>query len=367
MNLRRTQHFPSRSWILGAVLALSFSAHLRADDLFLGEEGRFRVSASWQAPRGFSGVGQGVPLSEDSGTFWFFQPDNVELVVKVIDACAPPFERFWFFAAGLTNVAVEIEVEDLFTGETQRYTNAAGQPFQPIQDTAAFATCGVDRSCGQGSAAGIAATPRADAGVEALALVLSGGVTARQDTYDRLVADIAAIKAEHPELADANFHLNYDANTLLLTLTPEAAAAARAGTYHEWDCLNDWYDAVNVQTLNPLNVAFVTFRGQLRTDRLAPEYLALDGVLAAEQNFLTLPPFLPVPPDMICAFTAGGRYHYLFETPTLESLAWYFVTEGPGAEPILVDQYIPFPILNVPPAWLNLFASCKQHSLFGFL
>ena len=357
-----------RTWILGAALALSSAAHLRADDLFLGEGGRFRISASWQTAGGQSGAGQGVALSADSGTFWFFQPDNVELVVKVVDACAPPFGRFWFFAAGLTNVTVEVEVEDVFSGEVRRYTNTGGQAFQPIQDTAAFATCGVERACGQGSAAEIAATPRADSSVETLALVLSSGITARQATYDRLAADIAAVKAEHPELADANFHLRYTPNTLLLTLTPEAAAAARAGTYREWDCLNDWYDVVNVQTLHPLNVAIVTFRGLLRTDRLAPEYLALDGVLAAEQSFLTLPPFLPVPPDMICAFTEGARYHYLVETPTSdEALAWYFVTAGPGAEPILVDRYIPLPILDFPPAWLELFADCKEHSLYGFL
>ena len=351
---------PCRTWFLGAALALLFSPGLRADDLFLGEEGRFRISASWQTPGGQSGAGHGVALSADSGTFWFFQPDNVELVVKVVDACAPPFERFWFFAAGLTNVAVEIEVEDVFTGETLSYTNAGGTAFQPIQDTAAFATCGVGRSCGQGSAAEIAATPRVDTELESLALVLGDRVAARQATYDRLVADVTAIRTAHPELAGAGFSPAYDPTTLILSLTPEAAAAARAGTYHEWDCLNDWYGAVNVRTLDPLNVAFVTFRGLLRTDLLVPEYEALPGVVLAEQNFVLAFP-LPIPHDSLCARIEGARFHYVVETAGPQvGEAWYFTTAGPGAAPVLVDR-IGLSPLPLPP-WYNSFLECRELS-----
>lgn len=360
MKTQRAQPLRSRTWLLAAVLMLGSAAHGWADDLFLGG-GRFRVSATFKTAAG-PGVGQGVALSADSGTFWFFSPENVELVVKVVDACAPPFERFWFFAAGLTNVAVEIAVEDVFAGETRRYNNAAGSAFQPIQDTAGFATCGTDRACGQGSAAEIAATPRADAGLESLALVLSDGVTARQATYDRLVADIAAIKADFPEVADINFLLGYDPGTLLLTLTPEAAAAAAAGTYHEWDCLNSWYDASEVRLLDPLNVATVHFRGRLRTDRLIAEYAALDGVLAAAQNFIAPPPIPPAPLNNLCAFAEGERFHYLFQFGG--DGYWYLTTAGPGAEPVFEDQYFILPILPPPgPGWLGLFKSCRQQQL----
>lgn len=362
MKLHRALSPRNCTWLLAIVLVLCFNGNiLHAEDLLLGD-GRFRVSASFETATG-SGVGQGMALSDDSGTFWFFSPENIELVVKVIDACAPPFERFWFFAAGLTNVAVEIEVEDIFSGETRHYSNAAGQAFQPLQDTAAFATCGVVRSCGQGSAAEIAATPRADSSLEALALVLSNGITARQATYDRLVADVPAIKASFPELRDAEFRPAYDATTLLLTLTPEAAAAARAGTNHAWDCLNSWYDAVEVRVLNPLNVAFVHFRGLLRTDRLAPEYLALDGVLAASQNFIAPPPIPPAQLDRICAVAEGARFHYLVVTSGGSDAYWYLTTAAPGAEPVLEDYFPIFPVLQPPPpAWLAMFDSCRQQS-----
>jgi len=51
------------------------------------------------------------------------------------------FQRFWFFAAGLTNVEVQIDVTDTETGITRTYTNPINQPFTPIQDTEGFDTC----------------------------------------------------------------------------------------------------------------------------------------------------------------------------------------------------------------------------------
>lgn len=102
--------------------------------------GRFQVEVTWQSPQS-SGLGRVQKLTQTSGYFWFFAPDNVELVLKIVDACAAPFERFWVFAAGLTNVAVEITVTDTASGETWRHSSALGTPFLPVQDTQAFATC----------------------------------------------------------------------------------------------------------------------------------------------------------------------------------------------------------------------------------
>ena len=70
-------------------------------------------------------------------------PANVEMVVKVIDACSLN-GRFWIFAGGLTNVDVTIRVEDRGTGgrvQSRTYHNPQNTPFQPIQDTSAFSTC----------------------------------------------------------------------------------------------------------------------------------------------------------------------------------------------------------------------------------
>ena len=101
---------------------------------------RFKVEADWEAPNGQKGKGTAVRLTDDSGYFWFFNATNVEMLTKVLNACNP-FGAKWVFAAGLTNVKVELKVTDMQTGVVRRYENPQGQPFQPIQDTAAFTVC----------------------------------------------------------------------------------------------------------------------------------------------------------------------------------------------------------------------------------
>ena len=103
-------------------------------------DGRFRVRSSFVTSQD-SGQGNAVMLTDDTGYFSFFQAANVELVVKVLDACDTSFNRFWVFAAGLTDVEVELEVTDTQEGMILTYTNPQGSAFVPIQDTDAFATC----------------------------------------------------------------------------------------------------------------------------------------------------------------------------------------------------------------------------------
>jgi hypothetical protein len=102
---------------------------------------RFRVEAAWEDHAGGRGPGRAESFTDESGWFWFFNPLNTELVVKVRDACAPPFERFWFFAAGLTDVGVTLTVADTGARLVRRYENPRGQAFAPVQDTNAFMTC----------------------------------------------------------------------------------------------------------------------------------------------------------------------------------------------------------------------------------
>jgi hypothetical protein len=102
--------------------------------------GRFRVTADWETSAGQRGTGRARQLTDETGTFWFFSESNVEVVVKVLDACSS-FDRFWVFAAGLTNVAVELRVEDTATGAVRTYSRPLGRPFEPLQDTNAFETC----------------------------------------------------------------------------------------------------------------------------------------------------------------------------------------------------------------------------------
>ena len=99
--------------------------------------GRFRVQAQWTAGDGSNGAGQAVALTGDTGYFWFFSSNNVELMVKVVDGCVVNSSH-WVFAGGLTDVAVVLTVTDTQTGAIKVYRNPPGTPFQPIQDTGAF-------------------------------------------------------------------------------------------------------------------------------------------------------------------------------------------------------------------------------------
>ncbi|MFL6198897.1 MAG: choice-of-anchor Q domain-containing protein [Thermoanaerobaculia bacterium] len=100
------------------------------------QDGRFAVTVRWTA-QGSSGTGRTVPLTADTGAFWFFDPANLEMTVKVLDGCSLD-GHYWVFVSGLTDVAVEIAVEDTRTGNTWTHSHAAGTPLQPRLDTDAL-------------------------------------------------------------------------------------------------------------------------------------------------------------------------------------------------------------------------------------
>jgi hypothetical protein len=100
---------------------------------------RFRVRSEWKAQNGQRGAGQAVKITNDTGYFTFFDPDNVELVIKALDACGFA-SSYWVFAAALSDLEVVLVVDDTETGDSISYFSPVG-PFQAIRDTAGFANC----------------------------------------------------------------------------------------------------------------------------------------------------------------------------------------------------------------------------------
>ena len=99
---------------------------------------RFVITATFQTtPEGPSAAASAVPLTNDTGYFWFFDPSNIEVVVKVLTGCTVNGD-YWVFVGGLTDVGVQLKVTDSVTGASKSYPNTVGTPFQPIQDSAAF-------------------------------------------------------------------------------------------------------------------------------------------------------------------------------------------------------------------------------------
>jgi len=105
------------------------------------QNNRFSVTAAYRTSTGATGPGTARSLTADSGYFYFFDPNNIEVVTKVLNGCVDPFNSYWVFAAGLTNVEVTLTVTDTNNATVKTYHNPLGTPFQPIQDTSAFATC----------------------------------------------------------------------------------------------------------------------------------------------------------------------------------------------------------------------------------
>lgn len=106
---------------------------------------RFKATVEWEKADGETGSGQAVELTDDTGYFWFFNDANVEVVVKALfGGCGldegHPLRNYWIFGAGLTDVEVDLVVEDTLTGNIQNYRNNQKTHFQPVQDTMAFPT-----------------------------------------------------------------------------------------------------------------------------------------------------------------------------------------------------------------------------------
>lgn len=101
-------------------------------------DGRFEVSVDWQVDDTM-GVGTVEALpGDETGNVWFFSPENIELVIKVLDGrCNTDSPAFWVFYGGLSEVRYRIRVVDRETCRQKVYFNPRGN-FASIGDTAAF-------------------------------------------------------------------------------------------------------------------------------------------------------------------------------------------------------------------------------------
>jgi len=104
-------------------------------------DGRFRVQVAFRPPGEAERLATKIDFTVRAGLFWFFNPANVEMLLKVQNACVDPFQRWWVFFAATTNVEFTVTVADTQGGVVRRYSNPQGKAALPVQDTSAFATC----------------------------------------------------------------------------------------------------------------------------------------------------------------------------------------------------------------------------------
>ena len=106
-------------------------------------DGRFKIQLSYHTSQGggLSGSGNAIPLSSlgvtQGGLFWFFNANNPEMLIKILDGCALT-NHFWVFFAATTNVGFTVTVTDTETGNFATYTNLDKHAAPPVQDTSAL-------------------------------------------------------------------------------------------------------------------------------------------------------------------------------------------------------------------------------------
>jgi ELWxxDGT repeat protein len=98
--------------------------------------GRFRAEAHWRDFRGGEGSGKTLAMTEDTGAFWFFREENVEVMLKVLDG-RERNQHFWTFYGALSNVEYWLTLTDTETGLTRRYANPP-RHFASVGDTRSF-------------------------------------------------------------------------------------------------------------------------------------------------------------------------------------------------------------------------------------
>ena len=161
-----------------------------------------------------------------------------------------------------------------------------------------------------GTAEELALTPRSDVNLEQLALSLdTGRLTASSSTYDRVIADVAAIRALSPELADIGYFAPHDGKELFLSLTDIAAQSLAAGDYSAWDCLNETYGLTGIDANDGAGGAYVLIelQGTYDIPQHAQLYAQLPGVRGAEANGFV------GDGSTLCAARDGDRYEYVVD------------------------------------------------------
>ena len=72
----------------------------------------------------------------NSGHFWFFRQEDIDLTLKIVDGRAVN-GHFWVFYGAVSNVAFTLRVTDRGTGRTKTYLGPVGR-FASGGDVLAF-------------------------------------------------------------------------------------------------------------------------------------------------------------------------------------------------------------------------------------
>jgi hypothetical protein len=281
-------------------------------ELVLGERGLYWVVEPGRvklAPRGggavqtlttLSGEGSGI-IAVDADSFYLSSSLNGRVLRLPLDGGEPlPLVVDLGTTGGIAVAGEWVYVAATSQGRILRVKKdgSAARPDGPITGPCPSPV---------GSADEIASTPREDANLELLALSLDeGNVVATDETYERVIADVAGMRALEPGLADIDYWPGNDGKTMILIPTEIARQSMQDGDYSAWDCLNDFYGLESPPTMSS-SLVIVTLDGMYSLDVLASVYGELPGVERAEPNSLG------GDGPTICVLRDGANYEYVID------------------------------------------------------
>ncbi len=217
----------------------------------------------------------------------------------------------------------------------------------------------------------IAKSPRADGEAELMALWMSGSVVAYQRDYDRVRDALALVREIYadtvPFLDSAEFVYRMQESVIGIGLTESAIERLRAGTYIEWDSLNELYRLSDIDTsrMAVSRQVELSFEGRLNPSLLSTYYGQLDGV-SESYLYVQIGDYSNIYPWQV-----DYNYTFLLREAHGDCMFqcdsnqfWYFRVSDGEAE--YIGKYLPGGA-SVPPAWWDQarvpFCRYIRHSL----
>jgi len=212
---------------------------------------------------------------------------------------------------------------------------------------------------GQATATEIALSPFANKEAEILALEATGKLIAPQHAYERILADLALIRSQHPQVQNAGAMASWPTDQLLMGFDAEGMTAVQNGTYADWDCPNALYGVTSKDVTSFVNLHF---SHRFNIPLLAAEYAALPHVEYAEPNG-----FAGDGSDVCASIEGGTTYHYVFDIASGDCQAgcinheyWGFTTTKDSPSTATALGTFKNDIPGQPPAWYTALGACTK-------
>jgi len=159
-----------------------------------------------------------------------------------------------------------------------------------------------------GSKAQMASSPRKDQDAERLALRRTDELVAKESEYQRIAADLKAIRASTKDPGARGVFASFGTRALMLSMRPTIIAAAAKGEYKGLDCLNAWYGGEQRNVLKSLDLVLIYFPALYHPKHIAAVYAKHPDVLRVEPDTA-----IGDGDDItLCNEQLGGTHHYLF-------------------------------------------------------